>query len=263
MNFPDWYKNMIESVEQDPPASVWEEIQNDLDLDKVWAGIDKELGVTRKKRKLYIFQAAASLLLLVSIGTYFLVSPGNREIAHISIHTSEPERALPPVTETQRSFAAVESDPAPVPVHETTVKRVIPGSDTPGINLAELHVSREAALKPVNSLSYKYIRQDYHLVASKEAVNEFENDIASDRSWLEFSGYYAGMSGHLGNTWLLNNKTLQGLKSDELTASLPSFGYSFGIIAGKKSAGVLISRQKPFLLPEPARITMNIFTVNM
>jgi hypothetical protein len=265
MNFRDWYKNMIESAGQEPPAAVWEEIQNELDLDKVWAGIDKELQGTRKKRSLYILQAAASVLLLMSIGTYFLINTGNGEMNELSIQPGRSEGSMLPDNDTQLGPESGTSEsPALFSVHQSREFPVAQYEGTSGTKFDELHLRPEISLKPVKSVIFDHVRQDYHLIASKGSSDrDFGNDGSIDRPWFELSGYYAGLSGHLGNTWLLNNKTLQGLKSYELTASLPSFGYSAGLIAGKKIGRRLDIQAEVFLFPGPARITTNIFMVNM
>jgi hypothetical protein len=250
MNFPEWYKNMIESAEQEPPASVWEEIQNDLDLDKVWAGIDKELQGTRKRRTLYYIQAAASVLLLVGIGTYLLVNSGNGEMNELSIRTSGTEEAMPPENDThRRTEAGTVEFTTLLSVQETPELLEIQEPEISAPGLAELHIRPEVSLKPLQSLRYNSRQPNYDLVSSKEAGDKiYEKEPAENGSRLELSGYYAGISGHLGNTWLLNNKTLQGMKSDELTASLPSFGYSFGIIAGKKISRRLDIQAEAFFI---------------
>ncbi len=44
--------------------------------------------------------------------------------------------------------------------------------------------------------------------------------------------YYIGIYSKLQNTWLLNNTTIKGLRSDEMTKTIPNFSNDFAIYAG-------------------------------
>lgn len=43
MDFLKWYKNKIESGNLEPPESVWENVQDQLDIDHSWQKINAHL----------------------------------------------------------------------------------------------------------------------------------------------------------------------------------------------------------------------------
>ncbi len=49
---------------------------------------------------------------------------------------------------------------------------------------------------------------------------------------LSTRNYYIGIYSKLQNTWLLNNTTIKGLRSDEMTKTIPNFSNDFAIYAG-------------------------------
>jgi hypothetical protein len=234
MDFLNWYKYMIESAEQEPPEESWEEIQNQLDIDAVWTGVNRELQSYSNKRGIYRYSAAASLILLISAGAFFFSKNIDQLPDELTIHTDHlPAPVLP----------ATDYDPALTPLTEITVPGIahfqshskpqpspVKITRSPMVALA---ISRNETLIPSDFMYEPDIRNQYTLITANDKPATYDQGIRSQMNPGNTAGYYAGLSGHLGNTWLLNNKTMQGLRRDDLTASLPSFGYSFGIIAGK------------------------------
>jgi hypothetical protein len=233
MDFSELYKNIIESAEEEPPARVWDEIQNELDVDLVWNNIEKNLSGARKRRRLYPFAAAASILLLIGTGIFFHSNLKDQEFGEliISIDRTDDtfsndaliqEPAIQPALSSKREFTEIPE------TNGSVTEQALPDIDTPGQFYGH-YEDMPPLPKPESNpqLSGHSIKSGIHEIAGKR-----ENIPPGNKAVIA-SGYYAGLSGHLANTWLLNNKTIQGLRSDELTASLPSFGYNFGFIAGK------------------------------
>jgi hypothetical protein len=72
MNFLNWYKKTVESGTDEPPTWVWEDIQNDLDIDTVYERLEKSLNKDRRKVWIWRASSAAGILLILSFG-YLLV----------------------------------------------------------------------------------------------------------------------------------------------------------------------------------------------
>jgi hypothetical protein len=228
MDFLKWYKKTVESATPEPPAEIWEEIRNELDVDIVWYKIEKDLPADGRKRILFLMAAAASILLIIGVGTFLYLNSGAQGsgilISHIEHHQGYIGYAVgEPSFQTHLAVALEFPDVRQIPYVQ----------DESIIQAADQSVYSGAGLYPLNHLEYtsELLEYDIQLHTCRFPVTGEEN--RSHRKVLSAKGYYAGLSGNFANTWLLNNKTLQGLRSDDLTASLPSFGYSFGILAGK------------------------------
>jgi hypothetical protein len=227
MEFLKWYKNIVDSADQEPPVSVWDGIQEDLDIDVVWKGINEELHKSSRQRFIYRVSAAASILLIIAAGTLLFTNNNNKEALNPAIHR-DAVSVLPEISE---DLPFVDFQPAVVsgysmlPVHEA-MANISTREGRPATG----HQDRGETLTELSGLICMYV---ITMGVSDEKRTDGE-DNPTGRSSSGLTGFYAGLSGHVGNTWLLNNKTIEGLRSDALTAAMPSFGYSFGILAGKK-----------------------------
>ncbi len=234
MDFLKWYKKTVESADPEPPAVIWEEIRNELDVDTVWYKIEKDLPADRRKRILFMMAAAASILLIIGVGTFLYLNSGVQgsgiPMSHIEHHQGFIRyTGSEPSFQTRLAVALEFPDARHIPYAE----------DGSIIQAAGRSVYSGEGLYPLQGLRYTSDLLEYDLQLHAGRVTAAGEENRSHRKVLSAKGYYAGLSGNLANTWLLNNKTLQGLRSDDLTASLPSFGYSFGIMAGKNIAGNL------------------------
>ncbi len=229
MDFLKWYRHIFESAGEEPPESVWEGIQDELDVEAVWAAISEDLPRKGKRRKmLYMMAVAASVLALIGVGTLVMFNIGDPG----------------PAFQVQ---SAARYPIAPSPVDDASIFHtgLAEASEFPGLRqtlpvAAELSIPVRAAtlradirLYPRQPVSLKAVTEKRDIMLTNITVPPFGEEKAAGRTDEGGGGYYAGMSGHLANTWLINNKTIQGLRPDEFTASLPSFGYNMGIIAGK------------------------------
>jgi hypothetical protein len=230
MDFLNWYKHMIESADQDPPSSAWEEIQNELDVEAVWAGINEELQGKRRKILFYRLSAAATLLLLITAGAFFFTAITEQAHGEFTVHDSYFQEPVSPymagTTQPVLARLAVVND-FPEMNHPGNIEKVTRSRETESI------AGMDEIIPHRPYLEYNTDAEDYLLIMGNRDSVFQDKESTTEHKAGSPGGYYAGLSGHLGNTWLLNHKTLQGLRSEELTASLPSFGYSFGILAGK------------------------------
>ncbi len=228
MEFLKWYKNTVESATPEPPGEIWEEIRNELDVDDVWYAVERDLAASGKKRILFLVAAAASFLLIIGLGTLLYLGFADQGSGMIMAHSEH----HPGFIRHERSNPSLQTRLAVA--HEFPEMQQIPyvQNESPTQEADRWAYSGED-LYPLQRLEYApdIMVYDLQLPAGRFSLTGEES--GSHRTEFTAKGYYTGLSGNFANTWLLNDKTLQGLRSDELTASLPSFGYSFGIIAGK------------------------------
>ncbi|TVQ89305.1 MAG: hypothetical protein EA393_07120 [Bacteroidetes bacterium] len=251
MKINKWYKNIVESNNESPPEVVWEEIQNHLDVDTVWTRIDTSLSnQATKKKRIAAFAIAATLFLTVStLGLWYILST-------YSIHDTQPLVILEPEAE-QFTDENEEEDEIEYPdlssnqevltafVQDETEYHAIIEAQLPAIYPEyETHPVDSFILKadhtPVSIpmlLADLQIHNETFKTISYNPSNLGNQEIMSytgDAVWAGsiHSSVFIGFTGHLANTWLLNDKTFTGLKSDELTFTDPSFGSNFGIHMG-------------------------------
>ncbi len=246
MDFLKWYKNIVEKAEPEPPAEVWEVIQNELDIAEVWGKIENELDITEvwnklekdlpakgnsRRRIAFIMAAAASISLIIGTAILFRQGPSyfNHHLADSAREIVIPGRLTDPVSSIQPlQIARLE-----FPAARGTVSGPAPAEEaapvTGTVYRKEEQFYMPAGLKPRLDHGHDIQLEIIASAPDRPADAGYSTTIGNFAG----SGYYGGLAGHLANTWLVNNKTRQGLRSDDLTASLPSFGYSFGIIAGK------------------------------
>ncbi|OFX85298.1 MAG: hypothetical protein A2W99_14975 [Bacteroidetes bacterium GWF2_33_16] len=236
MNFNKWYKNKIESLDQDPPEIVWENIQDDLDIDHSWVFVKDYLDKNSRNRRQFIYAVAASLILFITAGTYwlFILQRGQGELQLIS---------------TQQTFL------------ETQNKNK--KEDQAFVELKNEFINQKDERKPIDkkrrikpephelfSQQQEELRTNESFLASFAASNfSSENNITTNYMNLReidsesdnltekterkaFKEVYIGTIGQFANTWMLNDKTLNGLDSDNLTKTNASFGYNLGFFIG-------------------------------
>ncbi len=229
MDFTKWYRKTVESANTEPPPEVWEEIQNELDLDNVWQEIEKELPAAGRRRMLISMAAAASIIILIGLGTILFMTFQNQTIDGLVSDIISPDDLI----EYSNPAPAIRTDIATITPFPPV--RHVPGDAI--VNETHTDSRRFLPVSPLNRIPFTGLISEPQVnetpLAATLVLPFGETNESTGRNFIA-NGFYAGLSGHLANTWLVNNKTLQGLKSDEFTSSLPSFGYSVGITAGRK-----------------------------
>ena len=236
--FTEWYKQQIESNPYDPPESVWNNIHDELDVDNVWQRISSHLQ-KEQRRELIPYLAAASAILL-----FFLFYPFqnnqsynlaeneiNKNFQKIEIASedsklkySEKEEDNAQVSEEFISSAfntIIEEDYFPVTVQieeEQDSERATASNNFKKLNNRSTRIS-EVQSKPMLA-AYQPNRPE-----KKDARQEEEKFKPQ---------FYAGISGELGKSWLLSNKTIYSMTSSPFSSANPSDESTFGFSGGVK-----------------------------
>ena len=272
MDFVNWYKNKIESSNLEPPETVWENVQDQLDIDNSWQKINSHLEQNAVPDRKLWYAVAAGLLILIMAGGYWWFSSDNlkmeKQIAEKimfveedlnkqatekkEIQTLQKGEKQPFIEEQKVSHSITPQEStklAQIVVEEQKVKEVK--------KQETLHPSDEqfqdngrliAALKPYASDIESLPVQERDLLVVAEPY-ESDKDVRQER--VAFQKIYAGATGQLANTWVLNEKTYTGMEKSSLIASNASFGSNFGVFAGTNLSRNLF-----------AQLDLNVITQN-
>ena len=249
MNISEWYKKIVDSGTETPPESVWNGVQDQLDVDAVWTRIDTSLSSQVRKKRIAAFAVAATLFLTVStLGLWYILSPDiDRQLA-LQLEPVAAESYIDTLPEAIREKEVVtdetESFTVPVAVDKVhtdqEVLAVVQKELAEAIFVEEIHpegfIASTQGMPPllanlaVNEGYYKSLSYTSSVVRHDDEIDHYKGDVSAAGSI--FSTAYVGITGQFANTWMLNNKTISGLKSDELTFTDPSFGRNFGLQIG-------------------------------
>lgn len=247
MKFLKWYKNRIEANDIAPPEQIWENIQDELDVSDSWNYINQHLKQYSFRNRIKHLSLAASILAFITLGGYWLLKTDSGEVKseHLAEMTNDAKKSSntktdsvnaekfiapnaenlmqnQPVKEKVRELSEIKSKYHDQSRNLTTTKIVEPNNtEILPVSYSKLH---ETGIQ-FNDTTHKNLR----------IANLYQNQADSDHQKPEknrFTKLYVGSTGQLANTWLLNEKTYQGLEKTNLTASNASFGYNFGIYAG-------------------------------
>lgn len=251
MELDKWYKLMVESNTEIPPESVWDGIQDALDVDLVWGKVEQALDVDKRKKFFSPISIAASLVLAVGLGglLFYLSSVS---VNRLDLAVDQPEVVV--VDSVDAANPNVESD------------QNVPSDD--------FTIPISPSVRSVNTIAHSPVENQYfdeEIVSESQQV-EFNNlrmadvnpipvrvenvtllPIAragvtenEDKEAWRIKSAYVGVTGQMANTWLLSSKTISGLQPDELTATNISFGQNFGVQLGA-SLTPRLSSQVEFL----------------
>jgi len=270
----------MESGREDPPEKVWEGIQDELDLDKVWGRVEGSLNASRRNIPFMLRAIAASFLLLLASATmlhYFVLSdfsepgrpqvadrpdtfiperiPGSQQVADRPdtfipdrIPGIQPERI--PDTDQRETLQLAESDlmqKEPVerlvelPAEdEMTTRPTL--ADAPDMPADAPDMLADTPDSPTFLTSKPGFVADSHQnekTISTYLAARHEDDIPDkDIADMDLPGqrpaFFVGINGQMGNTWMLNSKTIGGLSANDITDTRTSYGGSYGIVAGSQ-----------------------------
>ncbi len=248
MDFNQLYKQWMESGREEPPEKVWEGIQDELDVNDVWARVNTELAARRGASAYYMLRAiAASFLLLLASATvlyYFVlqdyIRPAMQEVADFpDLPTPQPMPEVSPEqipgTDQRETLQLAESDlvqtrRAEVQAEDTLAVRMTLAEtfDVPGL------LASKPGLVPDRPESIRTIRtfMAARHITHIPGTDISETDIAYSQTRAQRPAFFAGVNGQMGNTWMLNSKTISGLSANDITDTRPSFGGSYGFVAG-------------------------------
>ncbi|MFO8021162.1 MAG: hypothetical protein R6U65_01755 [Perlabentimonas sp.] len=240
MKIEKWYRTIVESSRENPPERVWNDIQNELDIDLIWEKLDNNLHKQKRTTRIVAFSAAASILLLIAFGVAYFATNSLRETEQfVTKQVTEP--ASPLSNQAENDNMAQTNDSVE---NYTTNKTPTIAQNTDNKDLSEqekVEVSESTTInkEKVNEGSAKFISPIRYASVTQMSVQPASFAIASldiadalPSSKEIISGLYIGLTGQLANTWMLNNKTIQGLDKTDLTATHTTFARSTGIHVG-------------------------------
>lgn len=242
MDFLKWYKNKIESGDQEPPENVWNNIHDELDIERSWDVINNYLSRKSVTRRAKIFAAAAGFLVLISVGTYWYFRPDNKseQINLVAEDLNEKENEiLDSETDLQNQVVVEEKREEQVQPVENKERRELLVDET--VNSEPLKVEKEERKVEENiSNQPGYVKLDNRAIAMNSGLNKEIIVNVPDKNYSEenvrenssFKKLYIGSAGQLANTWLLNEKTFTGFERSSLISSNASFGSNFGVFFG-------------------------------
>ncbi len=242
MDFEKWYKSTVESQPETPPGEVWDAIQNDLDVDAVWARLDAGL-TTAKVRPLYHRLAlAASVLLLVAAGSWYFLSGNLTQTNQVTGDAGEEEPSEvtpPPPPDLPTANPTAHAGALATQGIEESTPITSPTSHAMALTMPDIEESAPT-FKETPDKGPAFIRmparpgaidRDRMVAGINTRYTRSEATRPSDGKKV-FSEFTIGLSGHFANTWLLNTKTIEGLKRSDLTDTGVSFGQNLGFRAG-------------------------------
>ena len=250
MDFLRWYKNIIESNDQEPPESAWENIQDDLDVEQSWEVIDEYLTKKAAAKRNYILAGAASILIVIAFGIY--------RYSNLNLK----EKEIKSVTESVNHAGTEKSDMGNNANNKFITEERVAGKTKESSTLKDknkraLLVVKEVGqdstterkteynkeIKPTDDLIFEKIdlKKEFSNFAYKPGIitgeqNVFNTEKDNVHERKAFKKLYIGSTWQIANTWLLNEKTYNGLERSTLTASNTTFGSNFGVYIGTNIA---------------------------
>ena len=242
MDFLNWYKHKIESGNLEPPELVWENIQDELDIEKSWQVINQHLTRRAIERRNTIVFIAAGLLLLIAVGTWWYFLPDqageSSQILAEGINETEQQTVYPkpdtPGPQTGENITVTQ-----IPLSETEkIQELLPEQSINGQGVAGEKNEENEERRVPQRMNYETIENRVLAINSgvkddltlSESYPLFPDESANQRA--SFRKLYIGSTGQLANTWLLNEKTFSGLEPSSLTSSDLSLGSYFGVFLG-------------------------------
>ena len=253
MDFNQWYKKSIENQPEDPPEGLWESIQNDLDINDVWARLETDIGTPKRTMLPLLLTIAASFLFIVFLGSLFYLNYNkhnqketaalnivtepdtDEETAHEELFETDNLASLEPIMHTNNMAEFSSAARSVIPevsgsltvtseeflsnaynlgmIDHTTPEPYLLASIKPG------HITTERRAESLNNLIKDKLQGHFLLTTMENNGNKW------------FSDATIGLGGQLANTWLLNEKTFNGLQSTSLTNTNATLGQSFGFMA--------------------------------
>lgn len=239
--FTEWYKSKVESNPYDPPEEVWNNIHDELDIENVWQRISYELHHEKRKvlqRTIPYAAAAAILLLLILLNPFKLErtydyadSELNKDFPNLNQKKyKQGELSAKQIPSEEESSAYIASDlstPSINPPASVTVSSVVKEEEKEGnrnlSNLQKLntHPANIDASAPETILAASNVTDNKTTPAAEE----------NEKAQPEF---YAGLSGELGKSWLLSNKTIYSITESPYSSANPANESAFGFLGGVK-----------------------------
>lgn len=241
--FKYWYKNKIEESEEMPPETVWENIQDQLDIEKAWDNISEELDREDKviiiRKASYTLAAAAAILLLILILTPPKLEQRSTtpisEITNPYINIQNSETGKRPVYPSDNKFEEKLTAKIIDQYNRKTNVLNEPGfrknkmdeEQTSNDYIAEYITSHRIPLPVEKNPSGNIQNISGEKIDKKASPGEDEEFIENKKR-----EYFIGTSGNFTNSWLLSNKTMNSIRNSPYSAAKPQRNNSFSLIGG-------------------------------
>lgn len=93
--FSEWYKEQFSNFEEQPPADIWNNISDQIDIDDVWNKVDSKLNIIEKRKALILRSAFSLVILLLFFIVGMIIFPINDSSKTASInHNKKSKKAL-------------------------------------------------------------------------------------------------------------------------------------------------------------------------
>jgi hypothetical protein len=249
-DFTQWYRAGIENPSAEPPESLWNNIQDELDVDDTWQRIHERMERSGKKRKLYMtWASAAVILLLVTLALQVFLPVRDTSILEDArqkqVATEQPEATPAEPAGEQEEQASQPTKPID-PVREGIEKQPVqasimtPTSIEPDTTAADQRQPMQSVPDAEQILLAKAdpisVKLDARENISRSALasvptRDQEVEIQPEKDFRP-RNFYVGLSGELGNSWLLSNKTIYSIRNSPYSAASPERGKAYGLMAG-------------------------------
>jgi len=235
--FTAWYKQKVESNPNDPPEEAWNNIQDELDINNVWQRISSQLNAEKKqiwKQRIGWYAAAAIILLFLILYPFTeqpsthsfeqelqasiqnVDTPKNRQ--HTTTFPSSADRFDRTVSEpTSVASTGMANDTSPASKPKPDENK--PTQPSEELNL--LNTIKSGIKSNEGGLNLAQLTEKTH------ATSELGEKEQSNKP-----RFYAGVSGELGKSWLLNNKTFYSMTRSPYSSADASSQSAFGVSGG-------------------------------
>ena len=247
-----WYSQEVENHQDDPPATVWSNIQDEIDIAETWKRISQKLDKTLPKNAVMIYAAAAVLLIFLMIHL-FMPFQSKKEIpvmGEVNEYVSEDNNVNQfaqespdfPEADSKAESGRHPDNNMPEPsMGKVSSKSAITPPDDPlhataasfrGNNL----LTGSEAPPQINKINPRNIKIDIafnshtdKLASLTQPGRSFEKE---DSAPIQKKHYYVGLSGEVGQSWLLSQKTSYSIQKSPYSTAIPNQGKSFGVVGG-------------------------------
>ena len=229
--FKYWIRSKLQNHQEIPPADVWGNIDNQLDIDDTWTRISSRLDTTEKIARYERFSqliAASILLLLIP----YFVQKNLPEYQTKTVETTAEREKSNHDKNTDSGFRnlnKIENTAS----EENNIKTFDNNIITPNFIAADKKikpgVQKTTGYNKLRKKNLKAEPMKYNYPTIIEPVSLTTTVTESNHS---SKNYYFGISTTVKNNWLVNNTTINGLDRYELNATIPDFGRDIGFVAG-------------------------------
>jgi len=249
-DFNQWYRTGVENPSDEPPESVWNNIQDELDVDDTWQRIHERMERSGKRRKLYMTWASAAVILLfITLALQVFLPVGENAFFEDSgsgqVASEQPEATPAEPAGDQEKAPSIPTEPVD-PVKKGIEKQPVQAGLMP-----PAAVNRDTAAAAVSQPEQTLPQAEQVLLAKADPVAVSLNikegtnisalaSVSQQEQAVEVrpgktsgpKNYYVGLSGEIGNSWLLSNKTIYSIRNSPYSAASAETGKSYGLLAG-------------------------------